>query len=68
MLMHVYLFDGLPEEELATLEKHAVIKRYRKNTVIIEKGDDANALYILREGRVKANGTDLSDWSEPRWL
>jgi len=35
MLMHVYLFDGLPEEELATLEKHAVIKRYRKNTVIM---------------------------------
>lgn len=58
MLMHVYLFDGLQEEELATLEKHAVVRRYRKNTVIIEKGDDANALYILREGQVKAYVAD----------
>jgi len=54
MLRHVYLFAGLPDEELETIERHAVTKRYRKNTVIIEKGDDANALYILLEGRVKA--------------
>ena len=60
MLRHVYLFNGLPDEELAALEEHAVIKRYRKNTVIIDKGDEANTLYILRAGRVKAYVVDDS--------
>lgn len=53
MLSQVYLFDGLSEDELDAIERHAVIKRYRKNTVIIERGDDANALYILLQGEVK---------------
>ena len=54
MLKDVYLFEGLPEGELAAIDRHAVTKHYRKNTVIIEKGDDANALYILLRGRAKA--------------
>ena len=58
MLIQVYLFDGLSKKELATIEQHTVVKRYRKNTVIIEKGDDANALYILRQGQVKAYVAD----------
>lgn len=58
MLMQVYLFDGLSNQELATIEQHTVVKRYRKNTVIIEKDDDANALYILRQGQVKAYVAD----------
>lgn len=58
MLKDVYLFQGLPEEQLDALERHAVVKHYRKNTVIIEKGDDANALYVLLNGRVKAYVAD----------
>ena len=58
MLKDVYLFQGLPEKELDALERRAVVKHYRKNTVIIEKGDDANALYILLEGRSKAYVAD----------
>ncbi|MDJ0738822.1 MAG: Crp/Fnr family transcriptional regulator [Gammaproteobacteria bacterium] len=54
MLRDVYLFDGLSDDELAAIERHAVTKHYRKNTVIIEKGDDANALYILLDGHAKA--------------
>ncbi|MCB1922754.1 MAG: Crp/Fnr family transcriptional regulator [Gammaproteobacteria bacterium] len=54
MLNNVYLFDGLSDEERATIERHAVLKHYRKNTVIIERGDDANALYIMQSGRAKA--------------
>lgn len=60
MLRDVYLFNGLREEELAALEERAVIKRYRKNTVIIDKGDEANTLYILRAGRAKAYVVDDS--------
>ncbi|MCB1724748.1 MAG: Crp/Fnr family transcriptional regulator [Gammaproteobacteria bacterium] len=54
MLENVYLFDGLTDEERDTIERHAVVKHYRKNTVIIERGDDANALYIMQSGRTKA--------------
>jgi CRP/FNR family cyclic AMP-dependent transcriptional regulator len=53
VLDQVPLFDGLTPEELATIEQHAVRKPYRKNTVIIERGDEANTLYLLLEGRVK---------------
>jgi len=54
MLKDTYLFDGLSEDEIGEITKHGVTKRYRKNTVIIEHGDDANALYLLIEGKTKA--------------
>lgn len=60
MLRDVYLFNGLREGELAALEERAAIRRYRKNTVIIDKGDEANTLYILQVGRVKAYVVDDS--------
>jgi CRP/FNR family cyclic AMP-dependent transcriptional regulator len=58
MLNQVYLFDGLSDEALETIQRHAVPKRYRKNTVIIEHGDEANALYFLVDGQVKAYMAD----------
>ena len=54
MLEQVYLFEGLSPEELEVIEKHTVTKRYRKNTVFIERGDDANTLYLLVKGEIKA--------------
>lgn len=60
MLNQVYLFDGLSPEELETIERHTVTKKYRKNTVIIERGDDANALYFIVDGQVKAYVADDS--------
>jgi hypothetical protein len=44
MLSKVSLFSALPPEELQTLESHANLKSYRKNTIIIEKGDESSAL------------------------
>lgn len=58
MLDNVSLFQGLPKEELHTIELHAVPKSYRKNTVIIEKGDESASLYILVEGKVKVYVSD----------
>jgi CRP/FNR family cyclic AMP-dependent transcriptional regulator len=58
MVNQVPLFAGLSPEELETIERHAVTKRYRKNTVIIEKGDEANSLYLILEGRVKVYVAD----------
>lgn len=54
MLENSSLFAGMDSQDIETLERHTVRKAYRKNTVIIERGDDANTLFILIEGRAKA--------------
>jgi len=53
MLDKVSLFSALPAEELQTLESHANLKSYRKNTILIEKGDESSALYVLVSGKVR---------------
>jgi CRP/FNR family cyclic AMP-dependent transcriptional regulator len=45
-------------DDVATLERHTVRKTYRRNTVIIERGDEANTLFVLIEGRAKAYVSD----------
>ncbi len=60
MLDQVPLFEGLSLDELSVIERHAVRKSYRKNTVIIERGDEANTLFVLLEGRVKTYIADES--------
>ena len=60
MLDEIYLFDGLSEDEIVAIEEHTVAKRYRKNTIIIERDDDANALYVLIRGKTKAYIADDS--------
>jgi CRP/FNR family cyclic AMP-dependent transcriptional regulator len=43
---------------LQTLESHANPKRYRKNTIIMEKGDESAALYVLVSGKVRVYVSD----------
>jgi len=52
-LAAISFFSELPAEELRAIESHANLKSYRKNTVIIEKGDETTSLYVLVSGRVK---------------
>lgn len=47
------LFRDLPGADLDELARHAVTKRYRKNTVVISKGDQGDSLYLIRTGRVR---------------
>jgi CRP/FNR family cyclic AMP-dependent transcriptional regulator len=58
MLSKVSLFSALPPEELQTLESHANLKSYRKNTIIIDKGDESSALYVLVSGKVRVYVAD----------
>jgi CRP/FNR family cyclic AMP-dependent transcriptional regulator len=58
LLMKVPLLSGLSAEELRLLERHAAVRSYRKQTVMIEKGDEANALYIILSGGVKVFASD----------
>ena len=53
MLGNIPLFSGLSDEDLHTIERHAVPKSYRKSTVLIEKGDETTSLYVIVSGKVK---------------
>lgn len=53
VLEQVPLFSGLDSADLEAIERQAVRKRYRRNTVIIEQGDEAHTLYFMIDGRVK---------------
>jgi len=53
MLENVPLFAGLSGEELARIEQHGTVKSYRKNTIVINQGDETCSLYIILSGSVK---------------
>jgi CRP/FNR family cyclic AMP-dependent transcriptional regulator len=53
MIANVPLFEALEPEDLAEIERLCNTKRYRKNTIVIEKGDESRALYLLVSGRAK---------------
>jgi CRP/FNR family cyclic AMP-dependent transcriptional regulator len=53
MLESTTIFSGLSQPELEILENHMVKRAYRKNTVVISEGDEANSLYIILDGEVK---------------
>jgi CRP/FNR family cyclic AMP-dependent transcriptional regulator len=60
MLEDIEMFAGLSDKELKTVEAYATARRYRKNTIILEKGDEASSLYVLLSGKSKAYIADES--------
>ena len=52
-LEHVYLFQDLSAEDLSQLAQRATLKRFPKNSVLVNEGDDTDSLYIIQSGRVK---------------
>ena len=58
MLDNIDLFDGLSSEALSTIETYVATRTYKKNTVIIEKGDDSSSLFMILTGSVKAYNAD----------
>ena len=47
------LFKGLEDDQLRALSERAVAKTFPKNAIIINEGDETNALYVIVSGRVK---------------
>lgn len=47
------LFTGLTIAEIEGLVTFASVRRYKARTVIMEKGDSANAVYIILDGHVR---------------
>lgn len=76
VIKEIELFKGIDQDIMNEIVDICAEKSYAKDTVIFEKGEEANRLYILEEGTVKlkiTNGgtityslTDLGDifgWS-----
>lgn len=47
------IFAELPDSEVEILVKQAVVRTFRKNTIIIYAGDETDSLYIVASGRVR---------------
>lgn len=58
MLDRIPLFAALTPEAVATLEQHSAVRSFRKNTVVIQKGDESTTLYAVVEGRLKVSIAD----------
>nr|MCU0935041.1 cyclic nucleotide-binding domain-containing protein [Gammaproteobacteria bacterium] len=58
MLDRIPLFAALTPEAVATLEQHSAVRSFRKNTVVIQKGDESSTLYAVLEGRLKVSIAD----------
>lgn len=56
-LATVDLFKAIPPEALADLERKMVEKHYAKHESILLEGDPAESVWIVKEGRIKANVT-----------
>lgn len=54
ILKEVDLFYDLLEDDLSILAQHSISKHYKKNTVIVNKGDETSSLYIVLEGTLNA--------------
>ena len=57
-------FDALSDSELESFASHAVVRKFKKNTLVIYQGDETDSLYIIREGEMKVyveddNGKEL---------
>lgn len=52
------LFEKLDDEERESIASRFVLRRYPKNTVVINEGDDSRTFYVIFEGQVKVYLTD----------
>ncbi|MGI9305095.1 MAG: Crp/Fnr family transcriptional regulator [Gammaproteobacteria bacterium] len=58
MIGNIPLFSSLTVEELGTIERHSSTRSFRKNTVIVHKGDRTDSLFVIQSGKVKVYNDD----------
>ena len=58
MLSQIPLFANLEADIIQRLQDAAIPKRFARNPILFRKGDESNALYLIRAGRTKAVITD----------
>ena len=47
------LFNGLPADQIAAIQRIAIEKRFNKAEIIFSEGDDGEGFFVIAEGRVK---------------
>jgi len=52
-LQSASIFQDLSAEDLDKLAHHAVQRKFKRNTIIMTRGDAGDSLYLLLEGRVR---------------
>ncbi len=52
-LARIPLFADLPGDDLRILAAHAVVRRYKKNTIVIGKGEESDTMYVVHSGRLR---------------
>ena len=57
-LQSVPLFKNLSKEELDQILHYATSRSHKKNSVVINEGDDTDSLYIIDDGSVKVYLSD----------
>jgi CRP/FNR family transcriptional regulator, cyclic AMP receptor protein len=57
------LFSGLPPDVLDELRAHATVRKLKRNEVLFEQGDEADALFVVESGRI-AIATQSGDGRE----
>jgi CRP/FNR family cyclic AMP-dependent transcriptional regulator len=58
VLGSIPLFSGLTAEALKAVEQHSAVRSFRRNTVVIQKGDESTILYAVVSGRLKVTVSD----------
>lgn len=53
MLGAVSLFASLDPADIAEIEAHTNVRHCRRNTIVIERGDDTSSLYFIVAGQVR---------------
>lgn len=57
-LARIPLFARLTEQDLKTIGRHAIGRRYGAGTVVVQEGGPSDTLYVLTNGRVKVYVSD----------
>lgn len=52
-LRNVEIFSALDDDQLAVAGTHMVSRDFHKDAIVFQEGDYGDALYVLREGKVK---------------
>jgi CRP/FNR family cyclic AMP-dependent transcriptional regulator len=58
VLASIPLFYGLDPETREVVKRHSALRSVRRNTVVIQKGDESGVLYVVISGRLKVSVAD----------
>ena len=47
------MFQDLSAEDLEKLARHATQRKFKRNTIIMTRGDADDSLYLILDGRVR---------------